>query len=84
MKIANAKSDLQRDLAGNPFAGLAEMVVGTVQLQWGWVLLIGGVVLVTTAVAIKEDTGNETVNSGVPTPVQNMLSSDQKDSKGKR
>jgi hypothetical protein len=30
------------ELAGNPFAGLATGMVESVQLQWGWALLVAG------------------------------------------
>lgn len=41
-KMSEAKSSMEAELAGNPFRGLAEAAVGSVQLQWGWaVLLIG-------------------------------------------
>lgn len=31
-----------RELEGNPFAGLAETAMGSVQLQWGWIVLAAG------------------------------------------
>ncbi|MDB5711774.1 MAG: hypothetical protein JWL96_3844 [Sphingomonas bacterium] len=31
------------DLEGNPFAGVAKAAVGTIQLQWGWLVLAIGV-----------------------------------------
>ena len=34
--------DSLRELEGNPFAGLAENAMGSVQLQWGWLVLIAG------------------------------------------
>ncbi len=56
-KLAEAKGSMARDLADNPFRGLAEAMVGTVQLQWGWaVLVVGAVVLLIAAFStdIKE------------------------------
>lgn len=41
------RSEMSRELAGNPFAGLAEAMVGSMQMQWGWALLIiGGLLIV--------------------------------------
>lgn len=31
-----------RELEGNPFAGLAQTAMGSMQLQWGWLVLIAG------------------------------------------
>lgn len=39
------KSDMQAELGGdenNPFRGLAEMAMESVQIQWGWIPLLGG------------------------------------------
>jgi hypothetical protein len=33
---------MESDLKDNPFSGLAEMAVQSVQIQWGWLLLLGG------------------------------------------
>ena len=56
-RMSGVKSEMQRDLAGNPFAGLAELAVESVQLQWGWALLVVGAVLIISSAAIKEDNG---------------------------
>lgn len=46
MRLSEMKDKMATDLAGNPFRGLADVAVGSVQLQWGWaVLVIGGLVL---------------------------------------
>lgn len=46
IRFANLKSEMQaqmdEELAGNPFRGLAEVAVQSVQLQWGWIVLIAG------------------------------------------
>jgi len=41
--ISEAEEELQAELEGNPFAGLAEGLFGSVQLQWGWIVMLGGV-----------------------------------------
>jgi len=38
---------MQEKLAGNPFRGLAQVAMGSIQLEWGWgVLLIGAGLMV--------------------------------------
>lgn len=44
VRMAEATAQIRADLIGNPFAGLAEASVKSVQLQWGWGLLIVGVI----------------------------------------
>ncbi|CAO1665077.1 hypothetical protein NYA30BAC_02536 [Halomonas sp. NYA30] len=38
-KMSQAKADMETELAGNPFRGLADMAMQSVQLQWGWALM---------------------------------------------
>lgn len=40
--MSQARAEMERDLAGNPFRGLADMAVESVQLQWGWAVLLVG------------------------------------------
>lgn len=44
-KMAEARASMESELAGNPFRGLAEAAVGSVQLQWGWAVLVLGACL---------------------------------------
>jgi predicted RNA-binding Zn-ribbon protein involved in translation (DUF1610 family) len=53
-KLAEIKSQMDSDLSGNPFRGFADMAVQSIQLQWGWALLVVGAVLIISAAAIKE------------------------------
>lgn len=53
--MTNAKTEMQAQLAGNPFAGIGDLVMQSVQLQWGWAILIIGAILVICAAAIKEE-----------------------------
>jgi len=53
--ISRIKADLQLELVGNPFAGWAELALQSVQLQWGWAVLIVGSLLLISAAAIKDD-----------------------------
>lgn len=54
-KIADMKSQINTELAGNPFKFLGDIAVQSVQIQWGWALLFIGSVLIITAAAIKDD-----------------------------
>jgi hypothetical protein len=42
------------ELAGNPFGGLADIAMQSVQIQWGWALLIIGAALLIASAIIKE------------------------------
>jgi hypothetical protein len=55
--VNDAQSELTDSLAGNPFAGLAEGLMASVQLQWGWMLLFLGSVAIFSASFLR------TVNS---------------------
>jgi len=44
-KIAITKSEMEGELAGNPFMGLADAALESIQLQWGWALLVIGCAL---------------------------------------
>jgi hypothetical protein len=55
MKISDMKSQMETELAGNPFRGLADMAMQSVQLQWGWALLIVGAGLVIAGAAMKDE-----------------------------
>ena len=58
MKMSDMKSQMESKLAGNPFRGLVDMAMQSVQLQWGWALLIVGAGLV-IASAVMKDESNE-------------------------
>ena len=57
MKLSDMKAKMGANLAGNPFKGLAEMAMQTVQLQWGWALLVVGSGLVIASAAMREHEG---------------------------
>lgn len=48
-KMSAAKDMMDRELAGNPFRGLADVALQSFQIQWGWAILIIGAVLVISA-----------------------------------
>ncbi len=54
MAFVDTKTQMETELAGNPFRGIADMAMQSVQIQWGWALLIIGAVLVIASAAIKE------------------------------
>jgi hypothetical protein len=40
--ISEMKAEMDRELAGNPFRGLADLTMASIKLEWGWVLLFTG------------------------------------------
>ena len=46
---------MDKDLSGNPFAGLARLAVDSVQIQWGWALLLVGVGMVLAGAVLKDE-----------------------------
>ena len=55
IKMSDIKAQMETELAGNPFRGLADMAIQSVQLQWGWALLVAGAALVIASAVIKEE-----------------------------
>jgi len=50
MKMDEVKQQVNSDMAGNPFRGIADAAMLSIQLQWGWtLLLIGAGLLITSA-----------------------------------
>jgi hypothetical protein len=54
VKLSEMKAQLSHDLAGNPFRGIADAMAGTVQLQWGWAVLVMASVILLIAAFTKE------------------------------
>jgi hypothetical protein len=48
-RLAHVRAQMNEQLADNPFRGLGEAMLGSVQLQWGWVVLLVGAVLLLLA-----------------------------------
>jgi len=44
-RIEEMRAAMDRDLAGNPFKGLGEVMLQSVHLDWGWAVLVAGSVL---------------------------------------
>ncbi|WOE40695.1 zinc ribbon domain-containing protein [Acinetobacter chinensis] len=56
-KLNSLKSDVADKLKDNPFGGMAEAMMNTVQIQYGWVFLfVGSLLLVYAALAKPEAT----------------------------
>lgn len=53
-RLHQLQSHIEEELSGNQFRGLADAAVQSVQLQWGWILLILGTGLIVAAAAISE------------------------------
>lgn len=53
VRISEMKSKMSTELADNPFRGLADLAVGSVQLQWGWAILVVGALLLLGAAASR-------------------------------
>ncbi len=51
VRMWQIRADLDRDLANNPFRGIADLAIQSIQLQWGWVILLAGAALVIAAAA---------------------------------
>jgi Ca2+/Na+ antiporter len=57
-KMSQATRQMETELKDNPFRGLADLGVQSVQLQWGWAVLVIGIVLL-IAVAAMKDTADD-------------------------
>lgn len=58
MKVSDMKKLMESELADNPFRGLADMAMQSVQLQWGWALLIVGAGFLIASAAVKDKLEN--------------------------
>lgn len=58
MKLSNMKAEMESTLTDNPFRGFADVAMQSVQLDWGWALLILGSVLVVASAASKESSNS--------------------------
>gem|GEM_PF-3987264 len=54
--ISDSKADMAKDLADNPFAGIAEAMMQSVQIQWGFaVLFVGAIALMASSIMSLKD-----------------------------
>jgi len=63
-KLDALKQGVATDLAGNPFAGIVQLAVRSIQIQWGWALLVLGSVLIIGAASIEETPKKEKATAG--------------------
>ena len=55
-RMSEVKVNMESSLAGNPFRGVADMAIQSVQLQWGWAIMIVGAGLIVAAAALEQAT----------------------------
>jgi hypothetical protein len=53
-KLNQMATQLETELQDNPFRGLAGLAMHSVQLQWGWAVLVIGVGLLIAAAAMRD------------------------------
>lgn len=70
-RMSQMQSQMKESMANNPFGGLGEAMLNTVQIQWGWaVLIIGAALLIAAALLkptpseIESEQTNETLTFG--------------------
>ena len=54
IRMTELKADMAHDLEGNPFRGIADLGVQSIQMQWGWGVLVSGAVLLLIAAAMRD------------------------------
>ncbi len=60
--LSEMRETMAKSLEGNPFAGMAQAALGSVQLQWGWIILaIGAGVLVYAGFSARKASGASTM-----------------------
>jgi hypothetical protein len=60
-RLAQVRAEMEAKLAGNPFRGFGDAMLGSVQLQWGWgVLIVGAVLLVLAGAGGREEADDST------------------------
>ena len=66
-RIAEMRAAMDRDLADNPFKGIGEAMMQSVQLQWGWAVLVVGALLLCAAGVGKAAPDRQTVSASEAT-----------------
>ena len=57
-RMSEMSAKMETDLKDNPFRGLAELAMQSVQLQWGWAVLVIGIALLIAAAAMRDKVGD--------------------------
>lgn len=55
IRMSEMQDEMQTEFAGNPFRGIADVAVQSIQIQWGWAVLIIGAGFLIAAVAISDE-----------------------------
>ncbi len=63
VKLNEITTKMNLELADNPFKGVANTAVNSVQLQWGWALLVIGSILIIGSSKLKSDNNITFVNT---------------------
>jgi hypothetical protein len=53
-EMSQATRQMETELKDNPFRGLADLAVQSVQLQWGWAVLVIGIAFLIVVAAMKD------------------------------
>ena len=68
--LSTMRDEMQTDLQGNPFAGLAELALSSVRLEWGWaVLLIAGLMVTYAGRSARNEVAGQTPSTDSPEAV---------------
>lgn len=59
VKMNDIKQQIDADMEGNPFRGLSDAAMASIQLQWGWALLFIGAGLLITSAFYRDKTAND-------------------------
>ena len=51
--VGQIKAEMESSLQGNPFRGLADAALQSMQMQWGWAVLVIGAVLILASAAMQ-------------------------------
>ena len=54
-RIDEVRAGMATDLKGNPFRDLADVMVGSVEMQWGWGVLLAGVIFLLIAASFTSE-----------------------------
>jgi hypothetical protein len=54
-KMSQVKADMDLELSGNPFRGIADATMQSVQLEWGWAVLVIGAILLLVSAIVKTE-----------------------------
>ncbi len=58
--MQHARNEMEKNLAGNPFRGFADITVDSVNLEWGWVVLIIGIGMLFAAAVFEHNSKKKT------------------------